>query len=554
MTIKKREDHLISERYVSTPYSIYSDFSDFKQRITKLKLHASWKINISDSLVTISQSTDYVLPKFEIFVVNSLYFYVRVFGWMLTDDHPLYKKYEQSFTNITLSNFIHEINQYVLCEGVTLPDPKYAVNIQKHVIPKIFSFCNDFQSQPNKSRFFQDEFSRSVNCHLLIPYVISNVVCQNCCSYTTNLTYEQNRKESKLKEPAKLNAPIKFTSPERIKLTLQAQRLKCKQQEELIKQIKSSLEKHSKPVDPELSEDFKTLFTGCDQEHVPPFMKLFWEEQQKYVHASSSSSVRYHPMVIKYCLNLAAKSSSAYSDLRYDSKTGSGILVLPSLRTLRDYKNYIHPQRGFNTHVIIELETKTALFSPAERFVTLLLDEMKIQEDLVWDKYTGELIGFVDLGDTTTNYATLQDVKELATHVLVFLVKSVVNPLSYSFTTFATTGANSYQIFTLFWKAVSLLENINLKVIAVTADGASPNRKFFRMHKQIDGGSDQTVVYRTKNLCSKDERFIYFFADVPHLIKTTRNCLANSGSGRATRYMWNDGLFILWVTYFTFLL
>ena len=55
---------------------------------------------------------------------------------------------------------------------------------------------------------------------------------------------------------------------------------------------------------------------------------------------------------------------------------------------------------------------------------------MKIQEDLVRDKYSGELIGFVDLGDIHTNFATLDDVKELATHVLVFLVKSIVNPLS----------------------------------------------------------------------------------------------------------------------------
>ena len=54
---------------------------------------------------------------------------------------------------------------------------------------------------------------------------------------------------------------------------------------------------------------------------------------------------------------------------------------------------------------------------------------MKIQEDLVWDKHTGELIGFVDLGDTDSNQATLQDVKELATHVLVFLIKSIVNQL-----------------------------------------------------------------------------------------------------------------------------
>ena len=33
---------------------------------------------------------------------------------------------------------------------------------------------------------------------------------------------------------------------------------------------------------------------------------------------------------------------------------------------------------------------------------------------------------------------------------------------------------------------------------------------------------------------------------MPHLIKTTRNCLSNSGAGRATRYMWNSGYFILW--------
>ena len=130
-----------------------------------------------------------------------------------------------------------------------------------------------------------------------------------------------------------------------------------------------------------LCKDFITLFSGCDQEHVPPFiMKLFWEEQQKYLSSSSSSSIRYHPMIIKYCHSLAAKSSSAYSDLRYNSRTGSGILILPSFRTLRDYKNYIRPKRGFNND---ELNNKTELFSESEHYVTISFDEMKIQEDLV---------------------------------------------------------------------------------------------------------------------------------------------------------------------------
>ena len=99
--------------------------------------------------------------------------------------------------------------------------------------------------------------------------------------------------------------------------------------------METALESNSEKVSPELSADFVFLFSGCDQTDVPPFMKLFWEEQQKYVQSSSKSSIRYHPMIIKYCLNLAAKSSSTYSNLRYDSKSGSGILLLASLRTLR---------------------------------------------------------------------------------------------------------------------------------------------------------------------------------------------------------------------------
>ena len=33
---------------------------------------------------------------------------------------------------------------------------------------------------------------------------------------------------------------------------------------------------------------------------------------------------------------------------------------------------------------------------------------MKIQEDLVWDKHTGDFIGYVDLGNAELNAATLK--------------------------------------------------------------------------------------------------------------------------------------------------
>ena len=46
-----------------------------------------------------------------------------------------------------------------------------------------------------------------------------------------------------------------------------------------------------------------------------------------------------------------------------------------------------------------ELRHKVKDFSDKENFLVLLMDEMKIQENLVWDKHNGELIEYVDLGD-----------------------------------------------------------------------------------------------------------------------------------------------------------
>ena len=45
---------------------------------------------------------------------------------------------------------------------------------------------------------------------------------------------------------------------------------------------------------------------------------------------------------------------------------------------------------------------------------------------------------------------------------------------------------------------------------------------------------------------SNGGRYIYFIFDQPHLVKTGRNCLANSGDGKPTRLMWNNGRFLMW--------
>ncbi|CAG2224811.1 THAP9 [Mytilus edulis] len=84
----------------------------------------------------------------------------------------------------------------------------------------------------------------------------------------------------------------------------------------------------------------------------------------------------------------------------------------------------------------------------------------------------------------------------------------------------------------------------DLRVLYITADGASPNRRFIKLHKTDE---QQTTVYRAINRFAADERYIYFVSDPPHLIKTARNCFSNSGSHKNTRKMWCGGKDVSWM-------
>ena len=147
-------------------------------------------------------------------------------------------------------------------------------------------------------------------------------------------------------------------------------------------------------------------------------MNLFWQQQQK-LFGSKATGVRYHPMIIRFCLSLAAKSPSCYEELR-----NSKVLVLPSQRRLRDYRNVIKPKRGFQAEVVTELKNMTEQYFDVQRYVVILFDEMKVSANLVFDKVTGELIGFTDLGDPELNFAVLEKVDDVATHALAFLIRA----------------------------------------------------------------------------------------------------------------------------------
>ncbi len=232
----------------------------------------------------------------------------------------------------------------------------------------------------------------------------------------------------------------------------------------------------------------------------------------------------------------------------------SGCLKLPSKRTLRDYTHYINSTIGFSNQVDQELARVAAITTCTEgqKCVVLLLDEMHIKEDLVYDKHSGALIGFTNLGDINDHLAKVhiivlntvqrlqqyvytlghipqfsyphvqfessmqrkdEAVEPLAKSMLVLMVRGLIMRLQFPYAQFPCCDLTEEEMFIPFWEAVRRLETIGLKVLAATFDGASPNRRLVKIHAL--GSQKSGVPYKVLNPYALEERYLFFISDPP---------------------------------------
>ena len=108
-----------------------------------------------------------------------------------------------------------------------------------------------------------------------------------------------------------------------------------------------------------------------------------------------------------------------------------------------------------NSDVIDEVRKATASLKSHQRWVVLLQDEMAIKSDLVHYRITGDVTGFVNHSDWTSESPTEED---LASHMLVFMVVGISSHLKISLGYFRTKAATSSHLFQTFWRAVGILE------------------------------------------------------------------------------------------------
>ena len=527
-------------RDVSLPEVIcYEALDDIQKDLKHVKY--PWQIIPGiEGMLFIGKLSDNLEISSKIIVGENLCVKICWFGVELPASHFLYEQNGTSLMKKRIQWLIKEIDELNVCRGVTeeslisfgsLPTEERSKKAQKfylHVTakPTIPDEC--------QTPIVYEQCIRSTSCEFLSKLTI----CKSCLKIKSLLKQKEKRQQHTVDKPLSKNAPLHAVARKKLMQAVKLGRAKQKALEVKIETIEAQIKSESVPLQSNLHSDLKQIIDESSETfNKDSFEFLFWKEQLKAFSRNPNAN-RWHPMMIRFALYLHLRSPSAYQALR-ESK----VIRLPCERTLRDYTNVVHPDVGFRKDVLDDIKHQNQKWNKEiQKYVVLSFDEMSIKDDLVFNSVSGELVGFVNLGDNMDIFQSNSAsnlAERVASKVLVFMVNGIASPLKCSLGYFATRSCTGSILFSLAWKAIGYLEvYVGLKVIAMVSDKASANQSFYKMHPITKNG----VSYKANNPFATDEkREVYFFSDAPHLIKTLRNNLANSGSGLNTRLLWNNG-------------
>ena len=335
---------------------------------------------------------------------------------------------------------------------------------------------------------------RASGCQLLVG--VAEKRCQQCVAYRGVLRVKFSRWNRSPKATSKFATNASLKTPQRSQKLKRLATVKKAAERKIVqmrKSIAKSIREKGVALPQDLHDDVTSVMNAQGEkiDDIYPkgtFRRLFWDQQFKAASAKSASGMRWHPVMIRLALSLKMASSSAYHIMRT-----AGVIQLPSERTL---SNFSKQKTGFhddlNDHLLAEAQLDGC--SEAQRHVALVFNEMKIRDDLVYRKTSQEIVGFVDLGRVSNEMGDLEKslshsaafqtpINDVATHMLVLMIRGITSGLSFPWAHFPTTGISAGNLMSIMWEAVEILEMLSFKVLCVTSDGAGPNRKFYRMHE-----------------------------------------------------------------------
>eukprot|EP00112_Aurelia_sp_Birch-Aquarium-sp1_P011129 Seg2347.5 transcript_id=Seg2347.5/GoldUCD/mRNA.D3Y31 product="hypothetical protein" protein_id=Seg2347.5/GoldUCD/D3Y31 len=261
---ERRPISVVKEFKEGEKQDCYKSFKELCKRTKRLKL-PGWQLEESQAKLGLKLFVSpFSVPKFEIVIEENFRFTLLIFGWMLASEHFVYEGTGRFLKDITVSGLINRIQHYEICEGISEETPE-ALN---HIIPSQIDVGQESHMP------FQTKMHRRPKECLLLTMENENVMkCINCALFERKVTKAKTVKYKKLNIPAKANAPVSATHPQRLKLTLQQQRLKCVQLEQELGKMRNEIQNSGVVLGAEFTEDIRMIMNDNGAK-LTPFMKL----------------------------------------------------------------------------------------------------------------------------------------------------------------------------------------------------------------------------------------------------------------------------------------
>lgn len=146
-----------------------------------------------------------------------------------------------------------------------------------------------------------------------------------------------------------------------------------------------------------------------------------------------------------------------------------------------------------------------------------MIDEIKIEAGVNFDRHTLQHIGMVNLCDSEGQNITEKDKHQVGDHVLEVIFQPFQGNWYQTLGCFLTKGnAQGDVLAKLIVEGVALCENAGLYVDGVVTDGATWNRNMWEKF----GINEET--FSCEHPCSENRK-MWFFSDWCHLLKCARN-------------------------------
>lgn len=520
-----------------------------------------WRVDLEEGCVSVSCLSDDMARITQRSAIISFSGGIRVFahGHELNESHIVYQNTVEKL--VEPEKFVREVFAFVsnfrlleICAGVYQEQHE---KWWKSCLDTCYIDNNEFHEKRYKKTL------RSNKCEYLIKQ--PKKFCSECYKVNSKLAkrkpaaaWSSERrtphkfKPSKSCTSAEKDARDKRKSKDIRNLQRQITRLRQQVDALILRDGVTVDRKLDKPLGDTLERHLEELNKNPSDDPKDRFFQVFMEQQLEARNAKGNKGIRWHPLMVRFALQLKLHSQSSLNAVR-------NFIRLPSDRLLWDYTHMYDIRPGVHEDFVNEIAEEVASMPHKyQKYHVLLFDECAVSEHLVQRKATGEIVGYQKLGEVQTELLELKRKLEaeawghknmplktppIAKKILSFMVRGTASRVQSIVASYPIETCSKEDLHQYVWEVVESLEVSGICVVAFVCDGGTVNRAFFQMQTPRTQTKEGLIL----DICNPWDldRPIFFIADPPHALKTARNCLENSGR-KKSRCMVKNGERITW--------